>query len=169
MSAYSKRISSRGLTRSQYIRALIEERSIPEPNTGCWLWMCATSSCGYGSIGYEKRRWVAHRLSWEGVNGPIAEGLLLCHKCDTPACVNPDHMFVGTMADNMRDMVKKRRFAVAKRGNGSKLTELQAEKIKHDLRSQSAIASEYGIHQSMVSLIKSGRCWTAVGEACSND
>jgi hypothetical protein len=82
-----------------------------EPS-GCWLWIGATNGKGYGKIQQGRRGGIpllAHRVSWELHRGPIPDGLMVLHQCDSPPCVNPDHLFLGTGLDNMRDMVAKSR------------------------------------------------------------
>lgn len=80
---------------------------------GCWLWRASTDPRGYGKIVVhvdgEARLSGAHRVSWELANGPIPTGLCVLHRCDTPSCVRPDHLFLGTLADNTKDMYGKGR------------------------------------------------------------
>lgn len=85
------------------------ERWIPEPNTGCWLWTHGSLVAGYGVIQDGNKSLKAHRVSYELFIGQIGKGLFVCHKCDTPACVNPNHLWLGTCKDNLRDAVKKKR------------------------------------------------------------
>lgn len=75
----------------------------------CWIWTGTTNELGYGLIHVGQRRVRVHRVSWEIANGPIPEGLCVCHRCDNPRCVRPDHLFLGTQADNLRDMCSKGR------------------------------------------------------------
>lgn len=76
---------------------------------GCVIWKGAKTSFGHGVFEANKVRYKAHRFSWEETNGPIAEGVCVCHKCDVPACVRVEHLFLGTNADNMADMMRKKR------------------------------------------------------------
>lgn len=84
------------------VAAMIEARSIPEPNTGCWLWLMAICADGYGRISIERRSRLAHRASWEAHRGVIPTGLVIDHVCRNRACVNPDHLRVTTIGDNVR-------------------------------------------------------------------
>ena len=84
---------------------------------GCWLWTGGLKVAGYGGF-YTDRRGrsvLAHRVAWELTNGPIPEGLDCLHTCDTPSCVRPDHLFLGTHADNMQDAARKGKFQWAER------------------------------------------------------
>lgn len=90
------------------------DRVMPEPNSGCWLWMGnLADKRGYGLVsvrsGDKYIRIGAHRFSWQLHKGPIPKGILVCHHCDVPSCVNPDHLFLGTHSDNTKDAHSKGR------------------------------------------------------------
>jgi hypothetical protein len=80
-----------------------------EKTDSCWLWVGKKMIDGYGNMWVEGKQIPAHRLSWLLHNGSIKEGLKVCHKCDVRHCVNPQHLFLGTQMDNMRDMIEKGR------------------------------------------------------------
>lgn len=87
----------------------LAERSVLRADTGCIEWTGAVDGCGYGHLRVDGRSYRAHRLAYEIQHGPIPAGALICHKCDNPPCVNPDHLFAGSQLDNMRDMRAKGR------------------------------------------------------------
>lgn len=121
----------------------------------CWNWKTPDKN-GYGSF----RCKYAHRVMWEFENGQIPNGLWVLHKCDNPSCVNPNHLFLGTHTDNMRDMNQKhRRNNVGERNAMSKLTIEQVQEIRLSGDKQRELASRFGVHQSLISLIKSGKIW----------
>ena len=136
------------------------ERYQVDPDTGCWLWIGATVTCGYGiyTAHGEKN---AHRVSWVMCHGPIPNGLHVLHKCDRPECVNPEHLKLGTHQDNMRDLREKgRAYGAAGEANRSaKLTEAQVLKIVDDTRSARRIAQEYGVTDAAIQGIRQGRTW----------
>lgn len=118
----------------------------------CWLWVGAKSSNGYGEFWLAGRPQGAHRVAWQDTHGEIPGGLRVLHKCDTPLCVNPEHLFLGTAKDNMQDMLLK--------GRGfQKITKCQAELIKKDTRPRKVIAKEYGLHAGHVANIQLGYKW----------
>jgi len=126
----------------------------------CWIWTGGLDGKGYGraAIGGGKRRG-AHRVSWMINVGEIPEGLYVCHTCDNPPCVNPEHLFLGTQFDNMADAREKRRNNYGSRNGGAKLTDAQVLQIRADPRIQRVIADEYGIGQAQVCRIKTGANW----------
>ena len=77
--------------------------------TKCWIWTAHKYPKGYGQFGFNGKVTAAHRVSWILHYGPIPEGLLVCHRCDNPSCVNPEHLFLGTAKDNAEDMGRKGR------------------------------------------------------------
>ncbi len=134
----------------------------PEPNTGCWLWTAFCDHKGYGKFSFHSRHRFAHRASWEIHRHPIPVGLFVCHHCDTPACVNPDHLFLGTQADNKQDGVKKGRYQGGLWGEAhrfSKLTEAQVAEIRASNLSQSKLAKAYGVCQSNICRVKKRETW----------
>lgn len=89
--------------------ARIEAGSIPEPNSGCWLWLGSTNNKGYAHLTYGNRLHRGNRFSWTAHNGPIPDGIHVLHSCDNRLCVNPEHLFLGTNQDNVDDKMRKGR------------------------------------------------------------
>ena len=135
--------------------------------SGCWLFAGGLVRGGYGQVRLGAKKILAHRAAWELVNGPIPAGLLVCHNCDTPACVNPAHLFLGTPRENMADKIAKgRQRNVTGEAHGrAKLTEQMVQSIISDSRTQREIAKAFGIGQAQVSRIKTGSRWAAKGES----
>lgn len=129
-----------------------------EKTETCWEWTGTKNGFGYGiALLPGEKRIRAHRYAYEKLVGKIPSGLVLMHSCDNPACVNPEHLKPATRTENNRDAVKKRRHAFGEKNGHAKLTSYQVAAIKSDPRKQRVIAKEYGIHQSHVSTIKSGK------------
>lgn len=94
------------------IKKRLEFYSTPEPNTGCWLWIGSNrgfKNHQYGVLNIKGKSYSAHRLSYQEYKGEIPKGYDVMHKCDTPACINPDHLSVGTRKQNMHDCINKNR------------------------------------------------------------
>ncbi len=135
-----------------------------DPGTGCWLWDKATYPFGYGAIRIGNFTASAHRIAYECWVGQIPDGLVACHKCDVPRCFRPDHLFLGTKADNSADMVKKRRNGRGQNNGYAKLTNEQARAIFLAEGPQTRIAKEFGCSQMTVSWIKQRKKWQSVTE-----
>jgi hypothetical protein len=135
-----------------------------DTETGCWLWKGATTKTGgHGQIQVFGNRTLAHCLMYQLAKGWIPEGRSVCHTCDTPACINPSHLFLGTHADNMADMVAKGRSTHGETNPQSKLTDEQAVEVWRRYHAgeadQPTLAREFGIHQTQVSRIVTGKAY----------
>lgn len=134
----------------------------------CWPWMAGVSEKGYGRIWDGRVMANAHRVSWEFANGPIPEGMFVCHRCDNPRCVRPDHLFPGTAAENSGDMVAKGRGAGPRgaRNRNTKLDPGSVQAIRAALgagESYAAIAARFGVGKGVVGQIRHRATWRHVG------
>jgi hypothetical protein len=143
---------------------LLEKRTI-DPDRGCWEFTGAKTGLGYGTIKYNAHMVLVHRLSMYIYKGfSLTDKSFCCHSCDNKKCFNPDHIFLGTCKDNVRDCIKKGRKAIVlgqDQGN-SKLKNDQIPKIRKLLSSgvtQKEISKKFRVHQSTISDIKTGRKW----------
>ena len=138
----------------------------PQHN-GCIIFTPKSNVKGYGKLSYRGRIWRAHRLAWHLTFGHIPDGLCVCHKCDVRRCVNPDHLFLGTNADNFADMVAKDRhlkFAKARSQPGSlhgkaKLTEGQAIYIRNSSAATCVLAKRFDVNSTTIRRIRRGASW----------
>lgn len=139
-----------------------EESIMPVPESGCWLWLRGLNTTGYGVIKVGGRDEKAHRASWEIYKGPIPRGSKVLHRCDVRSCVNPAHLFLGSQADNVRDMMAKGRGSDSKgeRNANSKITAAQASEIRNSTLTLRELAEIYPIKKSMLSNIKQGKNWS---------
>lgn len=139
-------------------------RAIPEPNTGCFLWQGAATPKGYGVISVGGRRGESvyvHRVAFASKHG-CCSGAHILHRCDTPACCNPDHLFAGDPKANSDDMVSKGRSVRGVRQHSAKLTDEAVRLIRRDRRALSLIAADYGVDIKQIHRIKRGQAWKHV-------
>lgn len=122
----------------------------------CWEWIAYCNNKGYGvQLWYEGNK-KAHCISWVLVNGNIPNGLWVLHKCDNPACVRPDHLFLGTAQDNVDDRERKRRgnHLSGENNNNCKLTDAQVEEIRSQYatlkQTYQSLASQFGVSRSHI-------------------
>lgn len=146
------------------LAAALEAQSIPEPNTGCWLWTGYVKPTGYGSTKRDGRTISAHRAMYEAVYSEIPMGLDVCHRCDVRACINPRHLFLGTRAENLADMWRKGRgHRVRGEVHGrAKLTEADVRGIRASVAAgekQGVVAIRFGVTHMTVNDIHHRRSW----------
>lgn len=130
---------------------------------GCWLWTASKDGMGYGLFGrIAGQIHRSHRISWVLAHGPIPDGLCVLHRCDTPNCVRPAHLFLGTRDENMRDRQAKQRQARGERAGRALLTEADVREMRQ-LRSEGALikelAARYGVKEATVGHACTRRSW----------
>lgn len=146
------------------VKRRIELNTVKTEN-GCWEWQKRTDKNGYGVITVNDTTLRAHRVSYEEFVGEIADGLHVLHKCDNPTCINPEHLFLGTNAENMKDKVNKGRHAFGEKAGHAKLTEEQVIEIKKRLAAGESVNSfekEYPVSGRALRLIKNGTNWAHI-------
>lgn len=138
---------------------------------GCWIWIGPRNSNGYGRIHWQGRKQYVHRLVYELAHGPLQKAIEVCHDCDNPACVRPDHLFPGAHKDNMADMVTKGRHPsqtqpeTRPRGEqhyASKLTDADVRAIRSlyaSGQSKASLARQFGIDRVMIRQIVARKAW----------
>ena len=126
-----------------------------DSETGCMTWNGARANkCGYGVLHRRPKQYMLHRLVWELLNGPIPDGMRVCHKCDNRPCCNPDHLFLGTQKDNIHDCITKGRFT--QWNSSMRLSDSDIADIRSRIAVETGrvLAAEYGISPQHISNIK---------------
>lgn len=166
--APSRFLSGHNATNPLSAKEIIRTRSIINPETGCWEWQKPLHIRGYGQVCHDAKQVLAHRFSYETFKGEIPDGLHVCHTCDNRKCVNPDHLWLGTNADNTTDKVRKGRHVYGTKAHCAKLSDekvLEIVNLVEGGMSQGKVAKMYGISQPVVSRIMSGESWAHVTKA----
>lgn len=155
-------------TLAQRFWANVNRRSADE----CWEWRGSISDTGYGQIAVRTSvPRSTHRVSWELHFGPIPDGMCVLHRCDNRPCVNPDHLFLGTRADNVADRIAKGRPHGKENGRGvtrgsahhkAKLTEADVARIRQSNASVQHLASFYGVSTAAIRHVLTRKSWRHV-------
>lgn len=137
----------------------------------CWLWTAGMRVRNYGGFRIGRKWHLAHRIAWELTHGSIPEGLCVCHHCDNPTCCNPSHLFLGTIAENMKDRNTKGRCGASgppgELNGCAKLTEQQVSEIRRLVAegyTQRSVAHQFGISYAQVSRIHLNQRWKHLSE-----
>lgn len=156
------------------------EKTVVNELNGCVEWIAASVPFGYGLIAYQGKQQYAHRVSWQLKHGDIPHGMFVLHRCDNPRCVNADHLFLGTLSDNTKDMIRKNRqrlnpahgernwmkkngYKLSGENNGySKLKFSDVSEIRRlgkTNKTQKDIAEIFSVSRSTVGRILRGESW----------
>jgi hypothetical protein len=142
---------------------------MPEPNSGCWIWIGSLAPSGYGQIRDKEadRPETAHRASWRINRGPIPEGMHVLHHCDQRWCCNPDHLFLGTNNDNIQDSAGKgrrkgKRAAVGEQQAAAKLTDDIVRYIRASNDKLRVLAERFGVTETLISMVRRRKIWKNV-------
>lgn len=146
------------------------DRCTTEPNTGCWLWLGNVKATGYGRLSRCYPITSVHRFAYTLKHGSIPDGLWILHKCDVPLCANPDHLYAGTVTDNVADAVRRNRLNKwngRRRDDGNPRAKLNwdlANSIRLDSRNSEELAALYGVSVKTIGEVKGGRKWNPTGD-----
>lgn len=139
----------------------VEKHSVPISEVGCWVWVGCTANSGYGLAfsNLKNRTVLAHRLSYEAYKSEIPKGMIVAHACDNKLCVNPNHLWLATHAENSADMVKKGRSAKGEKCGKSKLTDEQIAFIRESNLSHRKLGDMFGVSHANIGYIKRFSTW----------
>lgn len=142
------------------IARFYQKVKVGKPNE-CWEWQGATIQNGYGQIGKGSKVYYAHRISYELHHGPIPEGMYVCHSCDNRRCVNPNHLWVGTAADNMMDASQKNRLnpVCGEASHHAKLTSDAVIRLRTGQMAREEAIRAFGVNSEAIRLVLRGKTW----------
>ncbi len=145
----------------EQMREKLELNSMPITECGCWIWMKSTCDCGYGTCSWNGKIFKTHRISWRVHRGEIPFGMHVLHRCDLPPCINPDHLFLGTHQENMRDKKEKKRSAsvLGTKNPRAILTQEDVFEIFHSTGPAANIAAKFNVNRGTVYSIRNGHNW----------
>lgn len=126
------------------------------PENGCWEWQASTQFWGYGAFRLGKSVTSSHRAAYRMFKGEIPKGIFVCHKCDNPPCCNPDHLFLGTQKENLKDADSKNRILKGEKCPWAKISDSDYLKIMVDPRPNKEIAKSFNTTAKQVRQLKSG-------------
>jgi len=150
-------------TSTSAIDRFISKVIVPPDSSQCWTWTGARGHKGHGAFapdGSIPRMMNAHRWIYQHVNGvDLPSDVFVCHRCDNPPCVNPDHLYAGSHQDNMRDMRVRARAARGEHNARSRLVEADVRAIRSSRQTQKFLAQKYRVSKSTIQLIQHRRTW----------
>jgi hypothetical protein len=146
------------------------EKSIVVQKNGCWLWSGYKNADGYGVMGIGRKVIKAHRVAYMIYKGEIPEGMNVCHTCDVPSCVNPEHLWIGTQKENVLDMcLKKRHVPSSSKGESHSQAKLSEEQVKlirtmyTNLKiSHASLSEQFGVSRGQIGHIISRKSWSHI-------
>ncbi len=171
MPTFLKLIAEKDIYLVYEVEMKLEDRfwSKVQKTDNCWLWLGSVLKCGYGSFKLNGHTVRAHRIAWMLTYNSIPEGELVCHHCDNGLCMNPEHLFLGTQKDNIRDMITKGRSPtvgkpqLGETNRNAKLTEVEALTILKSPLPCKELADLYPVSLSQIYNIKNGYRWSFIG------
>ena len=139
----------------------------------CWIWKGSTNKQGYGRLKFKRKIYGPHRLSYELYIGKIKKGLCVCHKCDNPSCINPEHLFLGTLSDNMKDAYKKGRMVIpytpGEKHTSSILTDkkvIEILKMKKEQKiTDKKLGEKFGVNRRTINNIIHNKTWKHISRS----
>lgn len=152
------RLMPNGSEPADFVTKLLTNYTVA--TTGCWLWNGSPDSDGYGRLRVNGETMRVHRLSYALHNGDLPSNMAVCHSCDTPLCVNPDHLWLGSNEDNIADRTQKRRSAAGSRNGYARLTEESVRAIRSETGVPvEDLAERFGVSIGAVYKVRSRQTW----------